>query len=209
MSSLSLLVFGLIQRTASLSSFGSIESNSISLKSANSGSLIDTVLETEHASGTLQSERSTSPFSQLSASAHAMNQDPFSLSIVQQSITSSTQSIDLFAHINDQSSSTTPSEQKTPAVPENVGWATFDLPHQVGPTAETTKGLPSVVPPGEEACKGKNDLFASVSNDSQWFSIQNSANHGTSSSIANQQHMSLHEVKGFADTNNSQVRNLM
>ncbi|XP_038977436.1 probable ADP-ribosylation factor GTPase-activating protein AGD14 isoform X1 [Phoenix dactylifera] len=197
------------QTTASSGSFGSIERNSISLKPANSGSLIDTVLETKHASVTPQSEPSTSPSSQLSASAHAMNQDPFSLSIVQQPITSGTPSIDLFAHINDQSSSTTPSEQKTPAVllSENVGWATFDLPHQVGPTSETTKGLPSVVPPGEEPPKGKNDLFASVSNDSQWFSIQNSATCGTSSSIADQQHVSLHEVKGFADTNSSQSWN--
>ncbi|XP_010904972.1 probable ADP-ribosylation factor GTPase-activating protein AGD14 [Elaeis guineensis] len=197
------------QRTASSGSCGSIESNSISLKSANSFSLIDTVPETERASGTLQSGSSTSLASQLSASAHAMNQDPFSLSTVQQTITSSTPSIDLFAHINNQSSSTTPSELKMSAVPlsENVGWATFDLPHQVGPTAETTKGLPSAVPPGEEAPKVKNDLFASVSNDSQWFSIQNSSNHGTSSSIADQQPVSLHEVKGFADTNSSQSWN--
>lgn len=195
------------QRTASSSSFGSIESNSISLKSANSCSLVDIVLDSECRSGAQQSEPSTSLSSQLSAST--VNQDPFSRSIVQQPITSSTPSVDLFADINHQSSATTPSEQKILAVPlsENVGWATFDLPHQVGPTSETTKGLPSVVPPGEEAPKGNNDLFASTDNDLQWFSMQNSANHGPSSLIADQRHASSLEVKGFMDTNSSQSWN--
>jgi len=154
------------QRSASSGSFGSFDSNSISVKLANSDSLIDSVLEAEHASGIQQADTSTiPPLPQIPSVANTTKIDLFSQEFVQSRNTFTTPSIDLFADVNNQPSKISSNEQKPPAVPssENEGWANFDLPHHAEPPFKASTGLPPIVPPGQkDASKGNTDLFSTM-----------------------------------------------
>lgn len=203
-----LLLF--VQRSASSGSFGSFDSNSVSLKSANSGSVIDSVLELDHASGFQLTDNSTlPPLPQIPSAANTTKIDLFSQEFLQSQNTFLTPSADFFADVNHQASSIPNNEQKPPAVPssENVGWATFDLPHNAESSFKASQGLPPVVPPGELAAPMENiDLFSSMNNNSDWFSVQNTTSHQHSSLVAEQWSVALDEVKVSAESRNSQVR---
>lgn len=82
------------QRTASSSSFGSMESNSLSYKSYNSGGVTDAVSETEQPAGTFQGKVSTFPRSSVSGSSGGL--DLFKAPLVPGSVSSAASSIDLF-----------------------------------------------------------------------------------------------------------------
>ncbi|KAF8403476.1 hypothetical protein HHK36_011580 [Tetracentron sinense] len=85
------------QRTASSGSFGSFDSNSMSMKSVNDGSLIDVVSEPEQSAGIVQGGISSFPsLPQSSVSANYSSLDLFNAPYVQQPNTSSAP-LDLFA----------------------------------------------------------------------------------------------------------------
>ncbi|KAJ4969913.1 hypothetical protein NE237_003012 [Protea cynaroides] len=85
------------QRTTSSGSFGSFDSNSMSLKSANSGSLSDVISEPEPSVGSQQNKIHSFPsLPRSSVSANATSVVPFNASSVQQPATSSVPSLDLF-----------------------------------------------------------------------------------------------------------------
>lgn len=195
-----------VQRTTSASSFGSLEGNSLV---PNSGSLIDTVLEPEHVPGTQQIKAPVTSSSNLSASANSENVDLFNLPSVQQPTTSLSPFTDLFADNKHQNSSTIASEKKiiTDPFSENVGWATFDLPHHVVSLSETNKGPPPVPVAGKEASNGGMNALLTKHNSSQWFPEQDSASHGSSFMMADQWHVGLHEVKKSDDPKNYQSWN--
>lgn len=194
------------QRTTSASSFGSLDGNTLY---PNSGSLIDVVLETEQGPGTQQRSTSVFPSSHLSASTNSTNMDLFNLRSVQQPATAFAPPTDLFADINRQGSSTISSEKNLMTDPfsENVGWATFDLPHHVTPVSETNKGLPSVTITGVEAPKGSINALSSMHNSSQWFPEQVSASHGPSLVTADQWHAGLQKVERSDDPKSYQSWN--
>lgn len=196
-------------RTASSGSFGSLDSNSMSLKSGNSGSLIDTVLEPEHPSEAGQAEPSSIPSLSQIASAHAANEDLFGLPFTQPS--NMAPPIDLFSDSSNLSSltGTRPSEQKPPVTPllGNEGWATFDFPRSVESCFEANHAQPSVIPPREEVPSGNIDLYASVHNNSQWVSVQSYTSHGHSSLTGDQWYVGSNEVKDTGDSRNSQSWN--
>jgi len=203
----------LFQRSASSGSFGSFDSNSISVKSANSGSLIDSVLEPERAPGVQQADASTIPsLPQIPSAANTAKIDLFSQEFVQSQNTFMASSIDFFADVNNQPSMLSSNKQKPLAVPssENEGWATFDLPRHAEPPSKASTGFPPVVPSGEkDVPKGNIDLFSSMYNNSDWFSVQNLASQGHSSLVADQCSTGLNEVQLSADSRNSQVRKEM
>lgn len=190
------------QRTASLESFGSLDT--ISVKSANSSSLIDIMLEPECAPQTQQNGKFASPLTKLPAATQVKDQDLFNLPVVQQPVISSGSSIDLFAALNSQNSSI-PVENKASfaSVSENVGWATFDLP-QADQGSDVNKGFSSVFPSNLKAHEN-TDLFSLISNNPQSFSL--SATHGPLPSMADQWHVGSHDVKGSVSTNNSESWN--
>uniref|UniRef100_A0A5B7ACA0 Putative ADP-ribosylation factor GTPase-activating protein AGD14 n=1 Tax=Davidia involucrata TaxID=16924 RepID=A0A5B7ACA0_DAVIN len=85
------------QRTASSSSFGSFDGNSLSLKSVNSVSLVDVASEPEQSTGTPQDKLSTFPsLPQSSVSGNFGGLDLFNAPFVPQTATSSIAAIDLF-----------------------------------------------------------------------------------------------------------------
>ncbi|KAJ6810672.1 putative ADP-ribosylation factor GTPase-activating protein AGD14 isoform X2 [Iris pallida] len=190
-------------RTASSGSFGSFDSNSLSFKSGNSGSLIDAILEPEHTAGVQQTEPSTFPSLSQISSAHATNQDLFGPSFLQPPTSNFASSIDLFSDSSQLPSLTNLSEQKTPSS-ENEGWATFDFPHHVEPSFEASKSLPSLMPPSEGTITGKIDVFSSMHNSTGWFSAQNSTDNGQSFLMGDQWHVGTNEVKDFIESRNAQ-----
>lgn len=92
-------------RTTSSGSFGSFDSNSVSLKSVNSGSLHDIMIETEQSTASQTVEASFSSGPQSSASTHPSSQDNFHPPFVQQQTNSSASPMDLFAEINQSTTS--------------------------------------------------------------------------------------------------------
>uniref|UniRef100_A0A1D1YB53 Putative ADP-ribosylation factor GTPase-activating protein AGD14 n=1 Tax=Anthurium amnicola TaxID=1678845 RepID=A0A1D1YB53_9ARAE len=86
------------KRTASTGSFGSFDSNSMSLKSVNSGSLHDIVIETEQSTESQSVEVSFSSGPPSSASTLPSNMDLFHPPVVP-----SASSVDLFAEVNQSS----------------------------------------------------------------------------------------------------------
>ncbi|XP_077226431.1 putative ADP-ribosylation factor GTPase-activating protein AGD14 isoform X2 [Tasmannia lanceolata] len=207
-------------RTASSGSFGSFDSNSMSLKSVNSGSLVDIVIEPEQSIGTQQS--GTSPFSSLpqsSASTSFSNQAPFNSSFTQPPSTTSIPSIDLFGDFTHQCQSTTYSEQKPSAIPipANEGWATFDLPQHATPTdvpvapaapAQAIKHIPTVIlHSGDGLPKGKVEALSSVNNSLQWPSVQTSTAHEPFSSMSYQWHGGAYGVQASNGPTSSQPWN--
>lgn len=135
------------QRTLSLGSTGSIDSNAMSFKSANSGSFVS---EPEHSAGINHDFKAT--FSSGPPSSVAGNfsgLDLFEAPCAKKYVTSSASSIDLFesptpASVqsvdlfqSSQKSSGTSMHTSQPLhnasellVPKNEGWATFDMPQQ-------------------------------------------------------------------------------
>lgn len=196
-------------RTASSGSFGSFDSNSMSLKSGNSGNLIDAVLEPEHAAGVQKTEPSTFPSLSQISSSHATNQvDLFGPSFVPTPTSNFASSIDLFSDSSQLSSLTNLSGQKPQVTPPgNQGWATFDFPHNVGPSFEASKSLPSIMPPSEGTLTGKIDVSSSMHDNSGWFSVQSSTDHGQSLLMGDQWHVSSNEVKDFAESRTAQSWN--
>ncbi|XP_042411667.1 probable ADP-ribosylation factor GTPase-activating protein AGD14 isoform X1 [Zingiber officinale] len=127
------------QRTASSSSFGSFDSNSVSsFTPSSSSNIIDLVLQPENSSLPKHSEISVTPsLIHISVSTHIGSQDSFSPSIMEQPVPSLDSFTDLFA-VNQQPSSTIISEVKEISKPfsQGVGWATFDIPHQANTSSE-------------------------------------------------------------------------
>ncbi|XP_058078745.1 probable ADP-ribosylation factor GTPase-activating protein AGD14 isoform X2 [Magnolia sinica] len=184
-------------RTASAGSFGSFDSNSTSLKSVNSASLLDNALEPEQSTGTQQGGTSLFPsLPQSAASASTVSNDPFNPSFIQPVTTSSAPAIDLFADITDQHTSTNYLEQKPSTGPStgNQGWATFDLPHHATSAPEMKHEHPASVPPGSGAAKENHEVFPSVNNSMQWPPVQGSTAHGPFSSMPNQWHADANGV---------------
>ncbi|OVA04275.1 Arf GTPase activating protein [Macleaya cordata] len=200
------------QRTASLSSFGSFDSNSMSLQSVNSGALLDVVLEPEQFAGT-QLERMSAvpslPQSHVSAnnsslnslsSSHIQQSATFSapsIDLFQPQITSSAPSIDLLADITQQQLDTASLEQKQPTVSfaDNEGWATFDLPQHEVFAPKTENVPPASMAHGDATPFGNFDVLPSTSANMQWTSVQNSTTHGPFSSLDIQWDGGLHEVQ--------------
>ncbi|XP_020245867.1 probable ADP-ribosylation factor GTPase-activating protein AGD14 isoform X2 [Asparagus officinalis] len=192
-----------IHRGASSGSFASFDSSS--LKSVNSGSLIDSVLPPEHAPEIHPADTSALPpvlqmssaantsvvdlFSQefvqsqdplrhTSSAANKTNLDLFNQEFVQSQNSFPNPSVDLFADFNHQPSTVTSNEQKAQAglSSETERWATFDLPHHVESPFKESQGLPPLEHPvKKDAPTGSIDLFSSM------FSVQNSASPGQSS----------------------------
>ncbi|XP_065624218.1 probable ADP-ribosylation factor GTPase-activating protein AGD14 [Quercus suber] len=82
------------QRTASSSSFGSVESHSLSYKSYNSGGLTEVVSEPDQPAGIFQGTVSTLPRSSVSGNASSL--DLFKAPLVPEPVSSAASSIDLF-----------------------------------------------------------------------------------------------------------------
>ncbi|XP_075638095.1 putative ADP-ribosylation factor GTPase-activating protein AGD14 [Castanea sativa] len=82
------------QRTASSSSFGSVESHSLSYKSYNSGGLTEVVSEPDQSAGIFQGKVSTLPRSSVSGNSSSL--DLFKAPLVPEPVSSAASSIDLF-----------------------------------------------------------------------------------------------------------------
>lgn len=157
------------QRTASSGSYASADNNSKLSKS------ITWEITTGSVDRTQQAAASTAAsLSQSSTYRHATNQDLASLSSLRPSSAPST---DLFSNVSHPSSST-PLEKKESAVSTsaNEGWATFDLPQPVASTSETSKGVSTMVPPGNGTPKGSEDAQALMHGSAQWLPFENELN---------------------------------
>ncbi|KAJ0985305.1 hypothetical protein J5N97_003661 [Dioscorea zingiberensis] len=187
------------KRSASSGSFGSFDSTS--LKSFNSGSLVDVVFEPDNTSKTQQLETSSVPsISQPPGPLLTPELDLFNLPLMQASVTSAAPSIDLFHEVNHKSASTI-SQQKPLVVPssEGGGWATFDLPQNARSASETNSGISVTVAPGAGGPKG--------SIDDQWFSAQSSVPPTLFPLIVDQWDTDLNEVKRPSDPKSLQSWN--
>lgn len=182
----------------------------MSLKSTNSGSLIDSVFDAEHACEIQPADSSTlPPLPQRASAANTTKIDLFSLESVQSQNILSAPSTDFFADVNHKPFLVPPiNEHKPPVVPlsENEGWATFDLPHHIESPFKENQGLPPVVPSEKAPPMESIDLFSSMHNTPDWFSVQNSTSHGHSSLVVDQWSMGFNEFKESAESRNSQVR---
>ncbi|MQM08210.1 hypothetical protein Taro_041067 [Colocasia esculenta] len=248
------------QRTASS---GSFDGKSVSLKSVNSGSFQEIMIESELAtagqpvdasfSSGSRTSASTKPSSgdtshpplvqnQANSSASSIdlfaeinqpstmssfvekslplsalhgnsgNEDPFGPPFVQNAATSSVPSLDLFAKINQPSSSVATLE-KTSLVPfsQEEGWATFDVPH--AGTASQTKITSNSAVAGTATStvpsldKQGFDAFPLTSNNGQWLSAQNSISHESFAPAVDQWGSTSNEVKIFSGPTCSQTWN--
>ncbi|XP_010245794.1 PREDICTED: probable ADP-ribosylation factor GTPase-activating protein AGD14 isoform X2 [Nelumbo nucifera] len=202
------------QRSASLGSFGSFDSNSVSLKSVNSGNLFDIFSEAEPSGGTLQDASSVSSVhffqqpastsAQPLATSSALSVDLFqlpatssasSLDLPQPPPTSSAPSIDLFADINFHQSAATLWEQKPQefSFQEGEGWATFDMPQHLSSAQETKNVTHADVASGDGIPVGKFDDASSVSTGIKWPQFENYAVQGSLSSTSYQWNEGHHD----------------
>nr|XP_009408380.1 PREDICTED: probable ADP-ribosylation factor GTPase-activating protein AGD14 isoform X1 [Musa acuminata subsp. malaccensis] len=174
----------------------------------NSLGVVDVVLESVHSSGTQQAKTSTFSSAQSPASIHTGNKDIVGPTFVQKPNTSST-SVDLFADLSNQPSSTIPIEHRSAAdpVPQNDGWATFDLPHHVGVDSAMSPVISAVELSGSGAPKERVGGWVSPENDSGWFPFQNPLAPGPMTVTSGQLHSDLQERTRSADQNNSQLWN--
>ncbi|XP_039132235.1 probable ADP-ribosylation factor GTPase-activating protein AGD14 isoform X1 [Dioscorea cayenensis subsp. rotundata] len=190
------------KRSASSGSFGSFDSTS--LKSFNSGSLVDVVVEPDNSGKTQQLE--TFSVSSISQPPPVLTPelDLFNLPLMQ--VASPAPSIDLFHDVNHNSAPAVP-EQKPMVLPspESGGWATFDLPHSVRPTSEANSGISTTVEPVAGGPKGSIDVFSSMPD--QWFSAQSSVPLTFFPLIGDQWDTDLGKVKRSSDPKNSQSWN--
>ncbi|CAL9124629.1 unnamed protein product [Musa acuminata var. zebrina] len=170
--------------------------------------VVDVVLESVHSSGTQQAKISTFSSAQSPASIHTGNKDIVGPTFVQKPNTSST-SVDLFADLSNQPSSTIPIEHRSAAdpVPQNDGWATFDLPHHVGVDSAMSPVISAVELSGSGAPKERVGGWVSPENDSGWFPFQNPLAPGPMAVTSGQLHSGLQEHTRSADQNNSQLWN--
>ncbi|URE15495.1 ArfGap [Musa troglodytarum] len=171
--------------------------------------VVDVALESVHSSGTLQAKTSTFSSAQSSASVHTGNKDIVGPTFGQKPNTSPT-SVDLFADLSNQSSSTIPIEHRSAAdpVPQNEGWATFDLPHHVGVDSATSPVISAVKVSGSGAPKESVGGWVSPENDSGWFPFQNPLAPGPMAVASGQLHSGLQEHTRSAEQNNSQLWNI-
>ncbi|KAJ8635218.1 hypothetical protein MRB53_009485 [Persea americana] len=143
------------QKSVSSGSLGSLDNNSISLASVNSSSLLD-ILESGGSSGTQQTGTCPFPFlPQTSGFASAASQDFFGPSFVQPTETFSAPTMDLFADMTQQNT-TTSAPQTT-----NEGWATFDLPNQPTSAPQTKPEAPTIMSPGNTSTMGNLGTLSS------------------------------------------------
>ncbi|XP_065046723.1 probable ADP-ribosylation factor GTPase-activating protein AGD14 isoform X4 [Musa acuminata AAA Group] len=170
--------------------------------------VVDFVLESVHSSGTQQAKTSTFSSAQSPASIHTGNKDIVGPTFVQKPNTSST-SVDLFADLSNQPSSTIPIEHRSAAdpVPQNDGWATFDLPHHVGVDSAMCPVISAVELSGSGAPKERVGGWVSPENNSGWFPFQNPLAPGPMAVTSGQLHSGLQEHTRSADQNNSQLWN--
>ncbi|KAJ0979108.1 hypothetical protein J5N97_014582 [Dioscorea zingiberensis] len=152
-------------RTASCSSIGSFASESISLRSVNSGNLADALAESEHPSRAQSTEISVaSSLIRSSSATNTPNQDLFGILVTETPSICSAPSVDLFAEITPQSSFANSSSQNFLEDPfsENGQWATFDLPHHTEHATVINNQLPFMANPVGDASKGHKDAFTSL-----------------------------------------------
>nr|POE45824.1 isoform 2 of probable adp-ribosylation factor gtpase-activating protein agd14 [Quercus suber] len=171
------------QRTASSSSFGSVESHSLSYKSYNSGGLTEVVSEPDQPAGIFQATSSApSPAS--------------SVNVYQPPQTFPLSSLNSFPEIPQQQSATT-LDRETPqiSVPKNEGWATFDSPQPTASVPHAENPIPAKVPSSDVGLLEKFDPFSSLDTNIQWPSFQLESVHGPSSIMSNQWHDGLHNVQ--------------
>ncbi|KAK4581332.1 hypothetical protein RGQ29_024834 [Quercus rubra] len=171
------------QRTASSSSFGSVESHSLSYKSYNSGGLTEVVSEPDQPAGIFQATSSApSPAS--------------SVNVYQPPQTFPLSSLNSFPEIPQQQSATT-LDRETPqiSVPKNEGWATFDSPQPTASVPHAENPTPAKVPSSDVGLLEKFDPFSSLDTNIQWPSFQLESVHGPSSIMSNQWHDGLHNVQ--------------
>ncbi|KAI3989980.1 hypothetical protein MKX01_003683 [Papaver californicum] len=210
------------QRTASMSSFGSFDSNSMSLHSVNSG-LFDVVSEPEPSARTqlerlpsgpslpqphVSSNSSLNPVTASNIQRFATFSAP-SIDLFQPPTMNSTPSVDLFADMTSQQSTPASLEQKLPTVSfvDNEGWATFDMPqHEI--SAPDTKNIPPAsTVHGDAAPFGSSDVLPSVSSSVQWTTVQDFTTHGSFASLDSQWHDSNREVQAPINAGNTEQWN--
>lgn len=224
-----ILIYPSIQRTTSLGSMGSFDNTSVSIKSYNSGSLLDVVSEAGQAAGNPQEKKPASldlfkeqvapePASpmappinlfQLPATSPAPPLDLFqvpptsSINLYQPSQTSLPSTIDLFGSSYQQQSVST-LDEKSPhsSLPKNEGWATFDVPQPIASTPGPVD-LTSSVGPSSAGSSTNFDQVPSFHTSMQWPPFQNFVDH-SSSSVPDPWLGDLHSVQAN-DNSSSQV----
>ncbi|KAL4203199.1 hypothetical protein AMTRI_Chr01g102800 [Amborella trichopoda] len=183
------------QRTTSLGSFGSFDSNSLSATTVNSPNLIDIGSDAEQSALPPQIGQSPPPFgAQASTPNVPIVHEPFKATFVQPPMNTKVPSIDLFADVSHPQTSMAPVEPNLlplsvvpPSVPvvENEGWATFDFPQQfVTPAAK--ENAPLVLLSGKEPSKVDHEVVSSVNANLQRPSVQNSTTQGSFPSVVDQ-----------------------
>lgn len=195
------------QKYASLSSFVSIDGQTLHPKSANSGALSDAAFQPP-ASMTKQPNKSTIASSETSTPQHAAMIDLFSLQISQEQNTKT--SVDLFNDHSNQPSCSSLSEHMPSPVPssENDGWAKFDTVHQVAPDSEANKDLSSRMPPFIQEFTEIVDPFPSKQDTSRLLEAQKFTVHGQATSTTNQWHTGFTEIQNSANFRSTPVSNL-
>ncbi|KAK1295370.1 putative ADP-ribosylation factor GTPase-activating protein AGD14 [Acorus calamus] len=197
------------QRTASSGSFGSLDSNSASLQSFNSGSqdLFGPPFIQPSATSSIQSVDLFADFNNQPSSATIIEQKSSAAPpVIQPSATSSIQSVDLFADVTNQPSPATIIEQKSSAPPpsENQGWATFDMPHHAAPTSDLNS---VILASGVAIPKGSIDGFHAMDNSVQDSSLQNSTAHVPLTSMSGDWTLDKHVVQASTSPDSSILQN--
>ncbi|GAY50710.1 hypothetical protein CUMW_128830 [Citrus unshiu] len=196
------------KRTTSLGSMGSFDSNSVSLKSCNSGGLAD-VSEHDQAAGAPLDKISTFPQSHGPVNYGGL--DLFEAPVVTETVPSTAPPIDLFQLPETSAASIT--EQPSTAIlnrnpqelsiPKNEGWATFDTPSS-GASIPGTESLSHATVPANEGSSVKSDQFPSSNTSMQWPAFQNSGANGPSPS-SDPWSGNLHIVQAPAVATSAQV----
>ncbi|CAA6661930.1 unnamed protein product [Spirodela intermedia] len=221
------------QRSASSGSFGSFDSNSVSLKSVNSGGSREVVIEAEQPQssspiqpsfaqqGTIPSASSSdffaenqysstslfeSPLSQSSLHGNLGNPNMSGPSFVQQATSSSVLPLDLFAEITHPSSSTTLDKSQPVPFSEKEGWATFDLPPS-GSASETKPTTFSTIVPVDGIGTAVFDALPPTGNNTQRSLEQSSFSHEASPSFTGQWNSGTSLVKLASEATTSQTWN--
>lgn len=147
--------------------------------------------------GSQQEGASPSPFLLQSSSASAASHDLFCPSFAPMPETSSAPSVDLFANVTQQNSSTT--QPSSVSFAENEGWATFDLPnHATSATGQKIEAS-AIMPPVNAPTEGNHEQLSNVKGSMQLSSVESSTAHGPFLARSYQWHETTHDIKASND----------
>ncbi|RVW34854.1 putative ADP-ribosylation factor GTPase-activating protein AGD14 [Vitis vinifera] len=213
------------KRTTSSGSFGSLDSNSMSIKSANSSNLMDVVSEPEQSTGGAHQDKISElhALPRSSVSGYPVSLDLFDAPFAPETVTSSASSIDLFqfpvtssipsVDLFQQSSVSSVSSMNPHQASQTSPPSAFDFFAEINQQqsqppcikSTTENCTPAKIPSTDGGPPGKLDSVLSIDASMQWPLFQDSNAHGPSSSMSNPWDQGLHNVQASTNVTSTPV----